>query len=122
MLSNAHGYVLFVFINSDLVICNIWDSPLFISVIICGLKRICQIKKGSTLVCSAHVKPEDMYKTMTGLTRRKQHSLHGPRRAKSTNKKNCKGKKKFADQQIGEKRLQFFVNSVRFNSHKKTAG
>ena len=40
-----------------------------------------------------HFKPEDMYKTMTGLTRRKQRSLHGPRRAKSTNKKIARVKK-----------------------------
>ena len=32
--------------------------------IIFGFKRIFQIKEGSTLVCSAHFKPEDMYVTI----------------------------------------------------------
>ena len=38
-LSNAHGYVLFVFINSDLVICYKWDPPSFILVIICAFNE-----------------------------------------------------------------------------------
>lgn len=31
-------------------------------------EAILKIKKGSTLVCSAHFKPDDMYKTITRLT------------------------------------------------------
>ena len=44
-------------------------------------------------MCSAHFKPEDMFKTITGLTRLKHRSLHGPRRVKSADKTNCRDKK-----------------------------
>ena len=116
-LSNTHGCVLsFWFIRIWYYV--LWDSPSFIRVIICGFKRIFQIKKGFTLVCSTHLKPEDMYKTITGLTRLKHRNFHGPRRVKTANKTNFKSKKKFADQQAEEKRPQFFVNSIQFNSHK----
>ena len=67
-LSKAHNCDLYVFINSDLVIMRF---SLVYLLIICGFKRIFQIKEGSTLVCSAHFKPEDMYVTMAGLTRLK---------------------------------------------------
>ena len=63
-----------------------WDSPSFFRVTNCGFKPICQIKKGSTLVNSAHFKPEDMFKTITGPTL-------GPRRVKSADKTNHKSEK-----------------------------
>ena len=44
-------------------------------------------------MCSAHFKPEDMFKTITGLTRLKHRSLHGPRRVKSADKTNRRDKK-----------------------------
>ena len=85
--------------------------PVSIRVIICSFKRTCQVKKGSTLVCSAHFQPEDMYKTKTGLTRLIYRSLHGQNKVQEW--------KKFADQQAEENRRQFFVHSIRFNSHEK---
>ena len=61
--------------------------------IICGFKRIFQIKEGFTLVYSAHFKPEDMYVTMAGAYKSENlklchRSLRGPRRVKSADKTN----------------------------------
>jgi len=42
-----------------------------VSILIWSLKLVSWIGRGSTLVCFAHFKPSDMYKTITGLTRLK---------------------------------------------------
>ena len=90
--------------------------PSFIRVIICGLKLISQIKKGSTLVCSAHFKPDDMYKTITGLTRLKRGAepskFAWTREGKERRPNKLQESKVIAEQQSQEQRRQFFVDSI----------
>ncbi|PFX15039.1 hypothetical protein AWC38_SpisGene20761 [Stylophora pistillata] len=75
-----------------------------------------EIKKGSTLVCSAHFKPDDMYKTITGLTRLKRGAVPSKfawtKEGKERRPNKLQESKVIAEQQSQEQRRQFFVDSI----------
>ncbi|PFX14232.1 hypothetical protein AWC38_SpisGene21627 [Stylophora pistillata] len=90
--------------------------PSFIRVVICGLKLISQIKKGYTLVCSAHFKPDYMYRTITGLTRLKRGAVPSQfawtKEGKERRPNKLEESKTIVEQQAQEQRRQFFVDSI----------
>lgn len=74
-----------------------------------------QIKKGSTLVCSAHFKPSDMFKTMTGLIRLKPGVVPSQFQWTKSSQDRPQNKlqelKTMVEQQEQEERRQSFVDS-----------
>lgn len=74
-----------------------------------------QIKKGSTLVCSAHFKPSDMFKTITGLIRLKPGVVPSQFQWTKSSQDRPQNKlqelKTMAEQQEQEERRQSFVDS-----------
>ena len=101
------------------ILYNVLDEilrPSFIRVVICGLKLISQIKKGYTLVCSAHFKPDDMYRTITGLTRLKRGAVPsqfaGTKEGKERRPNKLQESKIIVEQQAQEQRRQLFVDSI----------